>query len=243
MPILNIQEIVDHCRDAYRSCFMRWTSGESWPATKNNEFAMRMFFENGEIKSGYQNVRIICFQPERDILAGKPHAAVNGIIDLTPSLNGTSQEPQYDALIMTSQKLINSDQVTRKEIFAQEFLEIAIALNDIEEFEKRRLVSINREAVDIVSELGGRPIWEDSEERKRQIRLGLDSLLLSFGSIRKYLERIRGVGTDGFLDQVRDRQVNFGELANGLANYYNIRGDLAMERLIEFVRENLRKAA
>lgn len=192
------------------------------------------FVKDGEI-SGFPNAQIRCVvAPE---LEGSPLVATNEIF-LKPGselLVGTSQELEYRCIIRFSPILLSADQVTRKEVFAREFLELAIGLQDPPLRENRRTVNKNLRASRVLKSEKGKLIWDETSDDKLAIQRGLEALLLSPESISKYLCNEKGLTKETFLKMVEDGKAGMGQTAEELAEFFSVRLELAEDRLQAFI--------
>lgn len=218
---------------------MPWTSGESWPETSTGLLKMRLHYVKEGKVSGFPNAHIRCII--RPSLEGSVFWAMNTIkpAQVTEAeaarLHQTSRLVRYSATVAANPELIQQPRALRKEVFAKEFLEVITGLHDIEYRERAKLLSANRDAMTAVISEGDRPLWEDSRDKIRELKRGLESLLLSPESILRYLTRELGMDGESFVDAASKGGGLIRSTADGLADHYHIRNDLAKDRLLEFM--------
>lgn len=243
---MDIKSLVEHCRDAYRNCYMPWTSGATWPQTKNGIFYMDMhYLRNDGTVSGFPNARIKCqVAPKplehtwatntlfRDTVPRPIPEPITKLPEFGQAFNVSEiktirdiHQYRFRATIIVNPELTQKDQVFRKEVFAREFLEVAMGIADFDTRKVRRGVNENRDEIDRQVTEEARAIWDDSDDERELLEVGLRELLLSYGSIDKHLKK-NGIDW-GLLT------ANSTQTAKDIASRYHLREDLAVERLSE----------
>ena len=221
---------------------MPHTSGEAWPTRKGNPeekvttLVMAMWYEKDGIVHGFKNAKIkVVIEPR---LAGTDRAAVNEIfpgVETAERLAASAEEVQYIAIIRIRPDVAEASQVIRKEAFAREFVEVAMGLADPAYRKRRRTINENLQASRILIREKGHLVWEETKDDKLTIQRGLEALLLSPDSIRKYLENEKGLTKEGYLTSVEERGMPTQRTADELADYFNVRPEIARDRLNAFM--------